>query len=195
MHHVFARQVPPLGVLDQVDFADQVGDRDVGRRQFFVIAAVAADPFDRAGVAFLRDEIARVFGERGQRIVVDFRAGDDRDGVVEQLDQHPQHAGLALAAQTQKQHVVPRQDGVHDLRNDRLVVAEDPWKQRFAFAELAEQVAAHLAFDAGDLISTGPQLAEVFRSVGHSWFVPSAVTRKSAVSKRSVHADSTSGEL
>ena len=64
VHHVFAREVPPLGMLDQVDLADQVGNRDVGRGQFFVIAAVTADPFDRAGVPFVATR-SRAYLESG----------------------------------------------------------------------------------------------------------------------------------
>ena len=40
-------QVAALGDLDRVDLADQVGDRDVGRRQLLGVAPVARQPVDR----------------------------------------------------------------------------------------------------------------------------------------------------
>ena len=55
---------------------------------------------------------------------------------------------LRLAAQPQKQHVVPGEDRVDDLGNDRLVIAEDSRKQRLAPAELRQQVPPHFALDA-----------------------------------------------
>ena len=46
-------QVAALGDLDRVDLADQVGDRDVGRRQLLGVAPVARQPVDRGRVAVL----------------------------------------------------------------------------------------------------------------------------------------------
>ena len=54
VHGQLAREIAALGVLDHVDLADQVGDRDVGRGQLLVIALLAADPGDRRLVALRR---------------------------------------------------------------------------------------------------------------------------------------------
>ena len=56
VHGRFIREVSPLGVLDQIDLADQIGDGDVRRGQFFVIAVVAMHPFDRRIVLLLGDD-------------------------------------------------------------------------------------------------------------------------------------------
>ena len=48
-------QVAALGDLDRVDLADQVGDRDVGRRELLGVAPVARDPVDRGRVALELD--------------------------------------------------------------------------------------------------------------------------------------------
>ena len=40
-------EVAALGDLDRVDLADEVGDRDVGRRQLLGVAPVARQPVDR----------------------------------------------------------------------------------------------------------------------------------------------------
>ena len=39
-------------MFDHIDLADQIGDRDVGRGEFFLIAGLASDPFDGRGVAW-----------------------------------------------------------------------------------------------------------------------------------------------
>ena len=49
-------QVAALGDADRVDLADQVGDRDVGRRELLGVAPVARQPVDRRLVAVLVDD-------------------------------------------------------------------------------------------------------------------------------------------
>ena len=160
VHGQLAREVPPLGVLDHVDLADQVGDGHVGRGQLLVIALLAADPGDRRGVALLGHQVAGVLRDRVERVVVDLRAGDDRQVFVEQMDELAQHPRLGLAAQAQEQHVMPRQDGVLDLRDDGLFVAQDVGKERLARPELADQVAPHLVLDRLHPISACPQFPQ-----------------------------------
>ena len=48
-------EVAPLGDLDRVHLADQVGDGDVRRGQLLAVAPVARDPVDRRVVALLGD--------------------------------------------------------------------------------------------------------------------------------------------
>ena len=67
-------------------------------------------------------------------MVVDLRPGDDGHGVVEQVDELAEHPGLGLAAEAEEEHVVPRQDGVLDLGDDRLLVAEDVGEEELAAA-------------------------------------------------------------
>ena len=57
-------EVAALGDADRVDLADQVGDRDVGRRELLAVAAVAADPVDRRVVALLGDQVLAVLRDR-----------------------------------------------------------------------------------------------------------------------------------
>ena len=80
-------------------------------------------------------------------IIVDFRAGDDRYCIVEQVDQLAEHPGLGLAPQAQEEHVVLGEDRVTDLGDHGLFIAQDIGKQRLARRELGDQVAPHLIFD------------------------------------------------
>ena len=70
-------------------------------------------------------------------MVVDLGAGDDRQDLVEQMDELAEHPRLGLAAQAQEEHVVPREDRVLDLGDDRLFVTEDVGKERLTGPELA----------------------------------------------------------
>ncbi len=160
VHGQLAREIPALGVLDHVHFADQVGDGDVGRRELLVVAAIGADPLDGRPIALLGHQVAGRPGDRGIRIVVDLGAGDDRDRVVEQVHELAEHPRLGLAAQAEEQHVVPRQDGVLDLGDDRLFVTEDIREQRLAGLELGHEVPPHLILDRLDPISARLQLAQ-----------------------------------
>ena len=92
---------------------------------------------------------------------MDFRAGDDRYGIVEQVDQLAEHPGLGLASQTQKEHVVLGEDRVTDLGDHRLFIAQDIGKQGLARLELGDQVAPHFIFDGLDPIPARLELAQV----------------------------------
>ena len=71
-------QVAALGDLDRVDLADEVGDRDVGRRQLLGVAPVARQPVDRRRVAVALDDGPGGRADRGERVVVELAAADDR---------------------------------------------------------------------------------------------------------------------
>ena len=160
MHRHLAGEITPLGMLDHVDLADQVGDRHVGRGEFFMITVVGADPCDRRAVALLGDQVAGKFRHRLEGIVVDFRAGDDRYGIVEQVNQLAEHARLGLAPQAQEEHVVLGEDRVTDLGDDGLFIAQDIGKQRLARLELGDQVSPHFVFDRLDSIAAFFELAQ-----------------------------------
>ena len=67
-------QMAPLGDLDGIDVADQVGHRDVGRRELLGVAVLAADPLHGGGIAVRRHEGARERRERVVGVVVDLAA-------------------------------------------------------------------------------------------------------------------------
>ncbi len=163
-----AQQVAAARGLDRVNVADDVGDRHVGRRQFFDEALVAAHPVDGRRVALFFDQLATVGADGFERVVVDFGAGDGRHALVEELDELADDAALGLTAQTQQNQVVPREDGVDDLRDDRLVVADDAGENLFARAQFAEEVGAQLVLDRAHAVALPFEFAECFRKC-HRW--------------------------
>ena len=85
VHRRFVGEVAALGVLDQVDLADQVGDGHVGRGELLVVAVVAVDPLDLASSPCSARMRLPVLVIGAKRVVVDLDAGEDGDPFVEQV--------------------------------------------------------------------------------------------------------------
>ena len=74
----FVTEITALCDANRVDLADQIGDRDVGCRQLLGIAPVAWQPVDRRLVAVLVDGGLGGRADRGEGIVVQLAAANDR---------------------------------------------------------------------------------------------------------------------
>ena len=167
-------EVAALGHLDRVDLADEVGDGGVGRGQLLAVAGVAVHPVDRRVVALLGDQLAGVAGHRRVRVVVDLAAGDDGHPLVEQLGERPDHAGLGLAPLAQEDHVVAGEEGVLELRQDGVLVAEHRVDQRLAGPDPGDGVAPDLG------PSPGPTPTRSL-AVDRSWLADSTWSEATAV--------------
>ena len=87
-------------------------------------------------------------------IVAEFGAGDVGHVGIEQRGERAQDAGLGLAAQAEQDEVVAREDGVDELRDDGVFVADDAREERRASASpgaiarsRGDQVLAELVLD------------------------------------------------
>ncbi len=65
-----------------------------------------------------------------------------RQPLVEEGDEAADHAGLGLAPLAEEDHVVTREEGVLELGQDRVLVAEDAGEQRLAGPDPGDRVAA-----------------------------------------------------
>jgi hypothetical protein len=99
-------KIAPLGHLDRIDFADEVGDRDIGSRKLLAVAAIAWNPGDLGLVGALGDDLTARLADRRERVVVDLAAGQRRHLGVEQGAQEARHACLGLAALAQEHDVL-----------------------------------------------------------------------------------------
>src|SRR5690606_17430383 len=124
------------------------------------VALLAPDPRDRGVVSALLEPQARVLRDRTERVVVHLAPRDDRDPLVEQRDELAQDPALGLAAESEEDEVVAREDRVHDLRHYRLLVPEDAGEELLACALLADEVLPHLLLDAAAAVSGGLQGTE-----------------------------------
>ena len=70
-------------MLDHVDLTHEVGDGDVGRGQFLLVAMLSADPGNWRRVTHHGDLVPPFPGQRRKRVVIDLRPFDDGHRVVE----------------------------------------------------------------------------------------------------------------
>src|SRR5262245_27908019 len=163
-HAVMDRQlvgeVAALGDLDGIDLADEIGDGDVRRGELLAVAPVARQPRDGRAVALGGQALAARLADRRQRIVVDLAATEHGDRLVEQADEESRDAGLRLAALAEEDDVLAAEDGVLDLRDDRLVVADDAGQERSTAPELRDEIVAQLLLDRLASPTTRLQLAD-----------------------------------
>ena len=118
-------------------------------------------------------------GDRGVGVVEDLGAGDDRQPLVEQVGERADHAGLGLAPLAQEDHVVAGQDGVLELRQDGLLVAEDALDQGLAGQDAGHGVAPDLLLDGHRLPAGLAELTDGCGTRRHSW-QPTRVTCRMA---------------
>ena len=83
---------------------------------------------------------------------MDLTSGDVRSVRIEQRGECAQNAALRLTAQTEQDEVMARQNRVHDLRHNRVVVAHDAREDGAISLQPVDQVLAQFVFD-----STIPQ--------------------------------------
>ncbi len=76
------------------------------------------------------DEVAAVFGDGGVGVVAHLGAGDVGAGGVEQGGEGAENAGFGLAAKAEEDEVVAREDGVDELGDDGVFVADDAGEER-----------------------------------------------------------------
>ena len=81
-------------------------------------------------VAALGDEVAAAPAERAVGIVANLAAGDVGHVFIEQGGERAQDAALRLSAKAEQDEVLPRKNGVHDLRNHRVFIADDAGEER-----------------------------------------------------------------
>ena len=97
-----AQQMPTLSRLDGIDIADDVGNCHVRRRQLLNKARIAIHPGNRRWVLMQLDRLSPIRADGIEWIVVDFRAGDDRNEFVQQISKLTNDSALRLAAQSQQ---------------------------------------------------------------------------------------------
>jgi hypothetical protein len=76
--------------------------------------------------------------------------------LVEQRGHHADQARLRLTPQAQQDKVVPRQNRVHHLRDDAILVSHDPGEQSFPPLQLTNQISP-------EFVLHGPVGDSVFR--------------------------------
>src|SRR5262249_30216758 len=139
--------------------ADEVGDGDVGRGELLAVAQVAREPVDLDGVAVLGHLVTARVANRQVRVVADLAARADWRLLGPEVDPRAVQSRRGRAPLAEQDRVLARHDGMLELRDHALLVANDPREQLLACADLAGQVAAHLLLDGDHLVFALAQLA------------------------------------
>ena len=141
-------EVAALGDPDRVDLADQVGDRDVRRRELLGVAPVARQPVDRRVVAVLVDDRAgrsAMIGAYGSSFSSPPRTTGSASS--SRPTSEPGQPRLRLAALAEEDEVLAGDDRVLDRGQDGLVVADDARDDRPPGGEPGQQVRPELLLD------------------------------------------------
>ena len=145
----FVRDVLPAARrLDRIDVADHVRDGHVRRRQFLDVALVAMQPSrwaSRRRPRAIRSRQRRQIGRYGLSWISQPSTYGAHSS--SNVGEHADQARLGLPAQSEKNEVVARKNGVDDLRHDGVFVPENARKQFLAALNFADQVGAELVLD------------------------------------------------
>src|SRR3990170_1577290 len=95
-----------------------------------------------------------------ERVIVKLGVGEVWEPRIQQTDQRPRDPALGLPALTEEDDVLAGQDGVLQLRKNRLVVAQDSRQEGLIRPNRGEEIGAHLLLDAPRAIARGTQLSE-----------------------------------
>ena len=138
------------GGFDGIDVADEVGDGDVGCGEFLHVALVGGEIGDRSVVAVVSNFFTAAAADRSVGIVVDFATCQIGHVRIEKRRKRAQDAAFGLAAQTEQDEIVARENGVDDLRYDGIFVADDAGENQGIgiFAQACAEVVAQFVFHA-----------------------------------------------
>ena len=75
---------------------------------------------------------------------MDLATGDVGNLRIKQRRQSAQDAAFGLAAKSEKNEIMTGENGINDLRHDRIVVSDNAGENRTALTQLRDQVVAHL---------------------------------------------------
>ena len=128
--------------FDGIDIADQVGNGHIWSGQFFDVALLWSEICNSGAFAAFSNKLLASTADGRVRIVVDFASCDVWSMRIEQKRQGAKDATLCLSPQAEQNEVMPRQYCIHNLWDHRIVVANDPGKNRgiFTCSEAGNQV-------------------------------------------------------
>src|SRR6266545_7053725 len=96
-----AQEMAALSGFDRINVTDDIGNGHIRGSKFLDKSGIAPHPIDVCQIAMNLCHVAAVCGNWMEGIVVNFRAGDDGDALVEQIRKLADDAALRLSAQTE----------------------------------------------------------------------------------------------
>jgi hypothetical protein len=108
------------------------------------------EPRDWHIVAGFLQEIFPVFGDRSERIVVDFAARDNWQNGIEKCRECSQNPGLRLSPEAEQNEIVAAQEGVDDLWHHGFFVSHYALEYGLSAGEAREKIRSQLIFDGAE---------------------------------------------
>src|SRR5580704_13057428 len=149
MNRELARKfMPTAGRFDGVNVADEVRDCHVGRSELLHVAIVGREIRNRSRVSQARDFFAATTADRRVRIVANLAAGEIRHMRIKQCRKRAQNTAFRLSSQAEQNEVVPRENRVHNLWHNRIVIADNAGKNTrvITVTQAGDQVFTKLVF-------------------------------------------------
>src|SRR5947209_8602022 len=132
--------------LDRIHVANQISDSHIGRGKFFYVAIIGRQVRDGSLVALARNQLVAALADGLVRVIADLATGNVRQLGIEQCGQGAKDTALGLSAQAEQNKVVPGKNGVHQLGDDCVFIANDAGKNSFAAAQTCNQIFAEFIF-------------------------------------------------
>src|SRR6185437_4439804 len=102
------------------------------------------EPVEFGGVAHVSDNVSAGARDRVERVFRDLAMREHRRRLIQQVHERADNARLRLPTFAKKYDVLSGEDGVDDVRDNRLFVTENAGKELLTCPNLRYQVFAHL---------------------------------------------------
>ena len=158
MYRQLVRQIPPLGNLNRVNLPNQIRHRNIRRRQLLAIPLLPTHPHNRRVIPLRLQDPPALRANRNQRIAIQIAPRQRRHCLIQQPDHMPNKPRLSLPPLPQQNHILPRQNRILQLRNNRILKPDYPRKQLLPRLNLANQIPPYLFLDAARHIPAPLQL-------------------------------------
>src|SRR5208283_997943 len=139
MNRQFVRKIATTSRSpDGVNVPDDIGNRNVWRGQFLHVPLIPGHPRDGSIVALDSHFLSTRTANRTQRVIVNLAPCNHWNFLVKKLDQSAKNPALRLPPQSEKNKIVAREQGIHDLRHYAVLIPENAGKERFVALNAAE---------------------------------------------------------
>lgn len=135
MHRQLAAQfMAALRGLDGINVANEVGNGHVGSGELFDVTVIGRQVGNARRLGIGRQQLPAPGAKRSVRVVMNLAAREVGNLWIKQGRQRAQNAALRLSAQTEQNEIVARQNGVNQLRDNRVFVPHDAGEHRLIAA-------------------------------------------------------------
>ena len=113
-----------LGNLDRIDLTDKIGGTHIGGSEFLNKTSIPRDIVYREFISQFLKLTLTVNTYRVKRVIMNGTAFNGGHLFIQEVYHGPDKPALALTSFTQQNHVMSAEDGIHQIGNHRLIIAD-----------------------------------------------------------------------